>query len=243
VDARYCFVFVVLAALSGVAAVVGWGSFGWVTLLLGYASLSFLLLAMAYGGAGAVLLGKRGDGRRSAWAWVMLAPYFLLNAVTFRLYRLFSREPAFAEVAPNLFFGRRLGAREARRAEGHGWVAVLDLAAEFPEVGPLRRLPGYRSLPVLGATAPAEEQFREAVAWLVGVVASGPVYVHCALGHGRTACVVVAYLLSAGLVTSAAEGLRLLRASRPGVRLHRSQRQLVRKYEPAGDAQGGRGGS
>jgi len=242
VIATYCFVFLVLSALAGIAATVGWGVLGWPALMFGYAALSLLLLAAAYGGVGPRLLAKRPDGRRSAWAWLWFAPYFLLNAVTFRLYRLLGREPAFAQVIPGLFFGRRLGAREARRAGARGWVAVLDLAAEFPEVAPLRRLPGYRSLPVLDAAAPTEEQLREAVAWLAGVVKSGPVYVHCALGHGRTACVVVAYLLAAEVVVTAAEGIRLLRISRPGVRLHGSQRRLLRKFEPTRENEPSPGG-
>ncbi|MBN9263504.1 MAG: hypothetical protein J0I75_02870, partial [Hyphomicrobium sp.] len=31
--------------------------------------------------------------------WLLFAPYFLLNALTFGLYRLLSREPAYAQVA------------------------------------------------------------------------------------------------------------------------------------------------
>jgi protein-tyrosine phosphatase len=108
-------------------------------------------------------------------------------------------------------------------------VSVLDLAGEFPAA----RVPSrYRSLPVLDATAPSEEELRSATAWVAEAVAAGPVYVLCALGHGRSACVVIAYLLSVGSVGTVAEGVRLLRSLRPGVRLHPPQRRLLRRFEP-----------
>ncbi len=225
-DAKYAFAFLVLASVAGLAAVAGWPAIG-----LGYAAVSFLLLAAAYFGLGPRLFLKSASGRRSVWGWLLFAPYFLLNALIFSLYVVFSRSPAYAQATPDLFFGRRLTAREARKAKTLGWVSVLDLAAEFGEVSVLRGLPGYRSLPVLDATAPSEQQLREAVAWLTEAVKAGRVYVHCALGHGRTGCVVVAYLLAAGLVSNTAEGIRLLQSLRSGVRLNPAQRRLLRGYE------------
>jgi protein-tyrosine phosphatase len=233
VDAKYGIVFLILAGVAALVAVAGWETLGWPVLALGYTAVSFLLLAAAYFGVGPRLFAKRATGRASARGWLLFAPYFLLNFLTFRLYRAFHREPAYARLTPALYFGRRLTAREVREARPLGWVAVLDLAAEFAEVAPFREFPRYRSLPVLDATAPAEEQLREAVAWLTEAAATGPVYVHCALGHGRTACVVVAYLLAVGVVGSVSEGTRLLRSLRPGVRLNRSQRRALRPYEPA----------
>lgn len=210
-------------------ALMAWDNVGWGVVLALYAALSFMLLAAAYAGAGPRLLLKRATGRRSALGWLLFAPYFLLSSVTFALYRLLSREPAYVQVAPNLFFGRRLSAREA---EAGGWVSILDLAGEFSAGRWQRGRPGYRSLPVLDATAPSEEEMRSAAAWVSEAVATGPVYVHCALGHGRSATVVVAYLLSAGTVTTVAEGVRLLQSLRPSVRLHSTQVRLLRRFEP-----------
>lgn len=110
-------------------------------------------------------------------------------------------------------------------------MSVLDLAGEFPEERSQRELPGYRSLPVLDATAPTEDELRSAVAWIAEAIGAGPVYVHCALGHGRSACVVIAYLLSVGAVDTVAEGVRLLRSLRPGIRLHPPQLRLLREFE------------
>lgn len=210
---KYSLTFLTLSA----ACVAGWvalrADLGWAALAFLHASLSFGLLSWAYAGAGASLLFKRPTGRRSAWGWLLFGPYYLLNAVTFGAYRRLSNEPPMAQVGHNLFFGRRLSEREA---EGLGCVHVLDLAGEFAEVGPLRRRPGYRSLPLLDAAAPTHEQLREAAAWVTRAMESGPVYVHCALGHGRSGSVVIAYLLSAGLVGTVEEGVQLLRSLRRG---------------------------
>jgi len=77
-------------------------------------------------------------------------------------------------------------------------------------------------MPVLDATAPTPGESSDAAAWLAGRVSGGPVYVHYALGHGRSATVVVAYLLATGQAATAEEGLALVRQKRPGVGLTRS---------------------
>jgi protein-tyrosine phosphatase len=221
---KYSLTFAVLSVACLAAWQGGRGVVGWAALPCLCAAVSFMVLSVAYAGAGPRLLFKLASGRRSPWAWVLHWPYFLLNAVSFRSYRMLSREPAFVEVAPNLYLGRRLTNREAIRTP---WNYVLDLAAEFAEARPLRIRPGYRSLPILDATAPTEAQLQSAVAWIRESEKAGPVYVHCALGHGRSACIVVAYLLSAGLVGTGSEGVKLVQSKRPGVRLNPAQRRRL----------------
>ncbi len=218
----YSTTFLILAAAAALAGVATRDVLGWGSAAFAYAALSFALLAVAYAGAGPRLLLKRTDGRRFPLAWLLFAPYFGLNALSFWLYRRGQRGPAVAELAPNLFFGRRLTACEAAAHSGT-WVGVLDLAAEFAEAGPLRGVPQYRSLPVLDGTAPSEAELRDAVAWLREAVQAGPVYVHCALGHGRTATVLLAYLLTTGRVGTVGDGLTLLKSLRAGVSIGRGQ--------------------
>lgn len=230
----YGIIFTVLAALAAFAAVL---ASGWPLLLLRIAgtaaALSLLLAAVAYFGAGPRLLFKRASGRRHLAAWALHWPYFALTALAYRLAVLFLREAAFVEVAPNVILGRRLTPREARRAEG--WVAVLDLAAELPEPRPLRELEHYRSFPVLDGTAMTLDQLRNAVEWVKRHATNGPVYVHCALGHSRSATVVAAYLIAIGLATDAKAAVKQLRELRPGVRLNRAQRNVLKRFvEEAG---------
>jgi hypothetical protein len=192
-----------------------------------YAAVSFCLLAVAYAGIGPRMLLKQADGRRRLIGWVLFAPYFLLTAVTFGLHRLLSREAPYVEATRNLYFGRRLSTVELTAA---GWPSVLDLAGEFTASRSARELPRYRSLPVLDATAPTEAELHSAVAWIAKGVASGSVYVHCALGHGRSACVVIAYLLEQRTVADVADGERLLQSLRPSVRLRRTQFEALERF-------------
>ncbi len=228
----YGIVFTVLAAVAAFAAVLAPGWF--LRVPSAAAALSFLLVAVAYFGAGPRLLFKRPTGRRHPTAWLVHGPYFALTAVSYHLSRAVTRESAFVEIAPNVFLGRRLTAREARRGGLPGWLAVLDLAAELPEPLPLRELANYRSLPVLDATAMSLVQLRAAVEWIKQHAASGPVYVHCALGHGRSALVAAAYLIAGGTTVDAKTALKHLRELRPGVRLHRPQRKLLDRFAEEG---------
>lgn len=195
----------------------------------GSAALAFALVAGAYIGAGPGLLLKRPDGRRGLAAWAVLWPYLLLNEVALLLARRVGREAPFIRVAPNLDLGRRLTAREARRLDP-GWVAVLDLAAELAEAALLRAVPAYGSFPVLDATAPPPAQLAAAVAWLREQTRRGPVYLHCALGHGRSATVAAAYLLATGAAPTPEAALASLQAVRPGVALNPAQRGALHRY-------------
>ena len=226
----YGFIFTVLAAVAALAAVPAPGPPWWLRIVGAAAALSFLLGAVAYFGAGPRLLFKRTSGRRHPAAWLVHWPYFALTALSYRLTVLHYREAAFVEVAPNVFLGRRLTARETRRADAPAWVAVLDLAAELPEPRALRELANYRSLPVLDATAMSPDQLRDAVEWVKRHAANGPVYVHCALGHGRSATVAAAYLVAIGRAADAKSAVKQLRALRPGVRLNRPQRELLDRF-------------
>ncbi|MBN9121198.1 MAG: dual specificity protein phosphatase family protein [Planctomycetes bacterium] len=226
----YGFVFTVLAAVAAFAAVLASGPLWPLRIAGAVAALSFVLVAVAYFGAGPRLLFKRASGRRHPAAWLVHGAYFALTALSYRLTVLYFREAAFVEVAPNVFLGRRLTPREARRADAPAWVAVLDLAAELPEPLALCERENYRSLPVLDATAMSLAQLRDAVEWVKRHAASGPVYVHCALGHGRSATVAAAYLLAVGLAADAKGAAKRLRELRSGVRLHRAQRGLLARF-------------
>lgn len=74
-------------------------------------------------------------------------------------------------------------------------------------------------------------QLRAAVTCIEESVKIGPVYVHCALGHGRTATVVLAYLLVTRQAATIREGLARLGALRPGVGLSRQQAKSLRELE------------
>ncbi len=230
---RYFIMFAILALGMAVSGGSVFPLVPWFGILMIYASVSFACMAIVYRQATSNLIPKNRDGRLSWWSWIPLGPYFFLNLVTFRLYRLFARGPAYTEVIPDLYFGRRLTGNEAAAAYLLGWQGVLDLAMEFAETRALRKLPGYRSVPLLDSTAPAEEKLKDAIAWIGDSLPKGPVYVHCAFGHGRSACVVIGYLLTTGVVQTVTAGEQRLRELRSGVRLNTDQRMLLKgMFEP-----------
>lgn len=227
---------VAFLGLAGAAVGAGWsieGVAAWGIAMS--AAVAFGLTAWVYAVSRPGMLLKRATGRRPVWAWVLYWPYFVLNGLSMGLFRMGEKRPAFVEVVPGLYLGRRLSEREACRAGLPEWRAVLDLTAEFPETRRLRGM-AYRSMPVLDASAPSLEELAEAVDWLKDRVEEGPVYVHCALGHGRSASVVVGYLMATGKVGTVEEGVAFVREKRPGVRLVKAQEAVLRRY--AGTVQG-----
>jgi protein-tyrosine phosphatase len=210
----------VFVLLSGYFVVVAFlvGAWGW---LLLWPAVSFLVLAAAYAVLGPCVFGKRPDGRLAWWSLLVLLPVLLLLWGLWRLVRLFSREPVCTEVAPGLWLGRRAFVRELPP----GVLLVVDLTAEFPAPSGIRSGRDYLALPTLDGIAPDEDSFRAALARVAAC--PGPVYIHCAQGHGRSALLAAAVLLRRGLAGDVRQAEAMLRQARPGVRLKPGQRRLL----------------
>jgi protein-tyrosine phosphatase len=157
------------------------------------------------------------------WAVLLLLPYLLLTWASWHMQRLLSREPCCNEVAPGLWIGRRVFAKELPSEVS----LIVDLTVEFAEPRGVRAGRSYVCLPILDALVPAERPLRELVeriaAW------PGTVYIHCALGHGRSALVAAAVLLKRQLAADAQRAEALIRQVRPTVRLTPSQRRLLER--------------
>ena len=179
--------------------------------------LPVLLLVVSYMGLGTRLFLKR-RGRLHPVSIALFWPYLLLNWLVWHPLRLTG--DAYVEVEPGLFLGRRLVA-----SEGCPFGAVLDLTCEFNEPKPLREAAAYLCLPVLDGVAPTRGQLEAA---LLFIRSHDEVYVHCAMGHGRSATVVIAHLLMTDAEVDVSEAERRLQELRPGVRLRPGQRRLLR---------------
>jgi hypothetical protein len=225
---KWGFVFGVLAAA------VAWGCLGagsvWLRILLGWSSLAFLGIALAYGLRSPRLLLKRRDGRLRCWSWLLFWPYHVVSHLSLALYRLSAREAPFHEIRPGLFLGSCLRPRDALRLGQPGTVAVLDLTSEFTEVEILRRSGRYTCLPLLDHTAPSRSELESAVALIREHLAHPPVFVHCAVGHGRSALVVAAFLLSQGSAITLQAAVACLKSKRPGVRINAAQMNRLREF-------------
>ncbi|BBO34534.1 dual specificity protein phosphatase family protein [Lacipirellula parvula] len=195
--------------------------------LLALTAIAFSLVAIAYSLRRPGLLGKAHNGQlRVAWG-VPLSPFHFLNHLTFATFCRLDRASPWHEIVPGLYLGRRLRPREAALMPAQ---QILDLASEFSEAASLRART-YVNVPMLDGVAPTSAQLSEAVRLLRNSMRAGPTFVHCALGHGRSATVAAAFLLTEGYARTADDALLLIRQKRPSVRLSRGQRRLLEVWK------------
>ncbi len=197
--------------------------------LLVWPAVDLMVLAIAYGSNRAALLGKRSDGTMNPLAVVALLPYFTLTWGVWHLFRRITPEPTSNEVAPGVHVGRRPYPDDLPADTS----LVVDMTAEFPVAPGVKDRAEVLLLPTLDARAPAREPFEEATARVLAALEAGPVYIHCAAGHGRSATLAAAVLMTRGDAASADEAETLMRRSRPAVHLHSAQRRVLPLPEPA----------
>ena len=211
----------VLTLLGVVLVIFGLVERGWFLVMVWFGC-DFLVLGIAHGRGWHRVFGKRANGTLPIWSWLVFLPLLIYTAIVWHLVRLFSREPARNAVTDQLVVGRRLLSFEV---EGE-FDNFVDLTAEFSEPSSIRRSPSYCSFPILDGGAPSPEALRAVVTSL----RPGRTFVHCAQGHGRTGLFALAVLLSSGVVRSVDDGLRMLTAVRPAVRLNRAQLGCIQVY-------------
>ncbi len=191
------------------------------------------LIALAFAHAKGVhrIFGKRPDGTLPLWAWLVFFPMLGYTLVVWHLHRIFSRKPPWSVITGQLVVGRRLLASELDGAFDN----YVDLTAELTEPSAIRRLPAYRSFPILNDAAPSPEALRTAIRSLK----PGRTFVHCGRGYHRSALFALAMLLTSGVAHSVEDGLRMLTAARPGMRLKRPQYKCIQRYADLGSSDGG----
>ena len=212
-NTRYAAVFGVIAILVAI----------FVALPLWFGA-SFLFVASAYFFNRPLLLGKRPDGRLSPVAVTVLFPYFATTWMLWWLRAVFSGEPAFDEVAPGLWVGRRLRRGEAPPPD---LALVVDLTSEFAEPSHLRDAAEYLCTPALDAAIPDDDAFRSAVERVLW--ARGNVFVHCAFGHGRSAAIAAAVVIARGQATDVTSAELMMKARRPKIGLNTTQRGAIER--------------
>ena len=187
-----------------------------------WAATSFGITAIAYAGLGPRAYGKRPSGSLPLPYKIINLPYLLYTWVIWHMWRSLSREPAFNEVNAELVIGRRLLSSEAADNFDH----YVDLTAEFDEPKSIRTRQGYLNLPILDASTPEIGKLRQALE----SVSNGRTYIHCAQGHGRTGLFGLALLLHRGKAQSIEEGIRILQAARPELKLNREQLAFAKTH-------------
>lgn len=202
-----------LPALAGGA----WLWLLWPALSLGLVAASYLLL-------GPAAFQKGPDGRLSAAATALLAPFL---AAAWLNSRAWTRGlPPAMEIAPGLLLGRLPCAVDLDRL---GVAAIVDVSAELP--CPTGGRP-YFNVPLLDLAPPSPAQLDAALAALRAARerSTGPVLVCCALGFSRSALAVAAWLLAENHAATPQAGEAMIRRAKPTVVLGRAQRTALEAW-------------
>ncbi|OGQ79806.1 MAG: hypothetical protein A2289_01975 [Deltaproteobacteria bacterium RIFOXYA12_FULL_58_15] len=213
---RLALTFILLGALTAVAAVLAGGFLGW-------PALSMLLLGVGYARGDARVFGKQPDGTRAWYGTVVMAPYLIIVWLVWKILRWTRREDCCNEVLPGAFIGRRAGTAELPdRTE-----LIVDLTAELWESPGVRQNRDYICLPILDGAAPTAAELIALITRLVNE--KRILYIHCAEGHGRAAMTAVALMIARGQADSVDQAILLAKQKRPQIHLSRPQKALIEK--------------
>jgi hypothetical protein len=203
-------------------AVLAAGSHGPLLVGLAWFSVSFLFVGIAYAGLPQLVFVKHRDSGRIGWyCKVLLWPYLMLTWGIWHLIRMFERGPPFVQVVPGIYIGRRLLLEEYPP----DLRTVVDLTLEFDEVKPATPRLQYEHIPILDGVALSPAELQRVAERISSALR--PLYLHCALGRGRTSMVAAAVLLTMGVARSPEAALDLVASARPGARPNGAQRASV----------------
>ena len=213
------------AALSALPAL-----FGGVWLWMLWVSVSLSVVAFAYLTGNAAVFQKQADGRLSAAATVLLLPY--LAGVRLNMAYWLRGKAKTAWVRDDVLIGSVLGVAKIQHCGGvfgqksasqakspqplvisDDLPAVLDVCAEYPRP---RYRGAYQTLPLLDMVAPSENDLMQAASLLEALRRQhGRVLTCCALGYGRSAAVVLTWLLVYGGCRDLAQATAELKQAHP----------------------------
>jgi len=152
---------------------------------------SLLLVSIIYAfGLNILLAGK--NAKASWWQWVLFAPYFLGNYLSWQYYK--RKIPLMERLKDNVHVGRYPSVKEYKLLEDKGIGIVINLATEQQvQKNGLSQI----RLPFLDQTIQSPESLHEGVEYIETNKKEG-VYVHCTLGLSRSVLLVSAWLLFQG---------------------------------------------
>ncbi len=187
------------AALSALPSLFG-GAWLWML----WVSVSLSVVAFAYLTGNAAVFQKQADGRLSAAATVLLLPY--LAGVRLNMAYWLRGKAKTVRVRDDVLIGSVSGISD-------DLPAVLDVCAEYPHP---RYRGAYHTLPLLDMVAPSENDLMQAASLLEALRRQhGKVLTCCALGYGRSAAVVLTWLLAYGGCRDLAQATAELKQARP----------------------------
>lgn len=202
--------------LAGAALSALPSSFGGAWLWMLWVSVSLSVVAFAYLTGNAAVFQKQADGRLSAAATILLLPY--LAGVRLNMAYWLRGKAKTAQVREDVLVGSIL-------AVSDDCPAILDVCAEYPRP---RYRGAYRALPLLDMVAPSENDLVQAAVLLEELRQQhGKVLICCALGYGRSAAVILTWLLVYGGCRDLAQATAELKQARPQMVLPKETAKAV----------------
>ena len=198
-------------------------------------ALSFFTVSLAYLLNKPTIFRKRSDGTVPVYIrWVFMP--FLWST---QLYNSWARStdsvPALQKIDDGLFLARRLFPSDIHEIKSENISAVLDVTAEFSSLNwvSYQADVDYLNISILDHSVPSDTQIQRALNWIHTHRKTGrSVVIHCALGRGRSAFMMAAYLLSQKPKSTPREVMEKIREIRQTVRLNERQfRYLKRALE------------
>lgn len=203
----------------------------WASGALAYCAISTFLFSAAYALRKPSFLLKNPErGVLRPASWLLLAPIHLLNRLLLYVTAWTRKARSWDLVEKNVYLGRRPLLIDQSSFKQLNVHAVLDLTCEFDELPWVRSRNAYLCLPVLDRTSPTLEQLEQATRFIAENAALGNVYVHCAVGHGRSATVVAAHLLASHSAQNVEEAIQMIRIKRPHIHPNREQLEMLAHF-------------
>ncbi|WP_419175985.1 diacylglycerol kinase family protein [Desulfosediminicola sp.] len=202
-------------------------------LIFAWISIPFLVVSWAYFSNQSKIFRKDARGKIPFYIKVLFIPFLIVT----HIYNLIARKndgvPSIQRISDGLYIGDKLTASDLSVIAQKEIQAILDVTAEFESLrwSLLDTKMAYLNIPILDHAVPSAEDLQQAIIWIKNQQRlNGPVLVNCALGRGRSALVIAAYLISNRKGSSVEQTLQDLKKIRRTVNLNTRQRKKLEQF-------------
>lgn len=206
--------YALLALIFAALAFYLGGAFLWLL----YFSVSFALVGFGYALFGVQIFRKEQNGKISSF-WLLL-PYLIMARLNIIYWLNLKHAPKSSEILPNVHLGSI--------TEAHKFEAVFDLTAECESHPKAEQI--YLNFAMLDMVKPKFDELKAAVKAMDSIISKNKrTLVCCALGYGRSALVLLGWLVWCKKM-NVDDAILLIKNSRPKVVIDDSVRKFFMEF-------------
>jgi len=187
---------------------------------------TFVATVFAYQRKYSWILGKNSNGTFPYWSYILFWPihifvWIVSNYLDIYFFRK-RGETHYTEVHPKCYIG---GIHAHTHSElNRPTTVIVDMTCEFS-----RKIHTeyYLMLPTWDGTPPTVQQLNEGIDFLLKHKEKGVILIHCGYGRGRSAVMMVCYLVAAGYHGTWEEAFAHMKKLRPRVNLNKEMSEVV----------------